>query len=156
MRLLFLVERVSRICVSSHTTTTHKHKYTIDVATEKKVNIFWLSKLYRTHNTPHPYLTKLPQSSRVQKKETHTHTPCTSYTESSTTQKVAIYNFQTFFKLFLRNLQNDVYCISKQPIPVLCNVEKCYGSIMIFYKANNIRALYNTLGTQYSFLQLRK
>lgn len=65
------------------------------------------------------------------------------------TEKMAIYNFRTFFKLFLRNLQNDAYCISKQPPPIpFCNgkmLKNAIGSIMIFGKANKIHARYTQI-----------
>lgn len=112
MRLLFLVKLVSRICGFHHTYTEPHYR----CRKKKGKSKILLSKLYRTHNTPRLYLTKLPQSSRVRHKIPHT--PFTPYRIVSHTE-MAIYNSQTFFKLFLRNLQNDAYCISKQPVPVM-------------------------------------
>lgn len=59
MRLLFLVKRVSRICVFHHT------YHALSMSQKKGSKNVLLSKLYRTHNTPHLYLTKLPKSSRA-------------------------------------------------------------------------------------------
>lgn len=77
MRLLFLVKRVSRICVCFHRiqdiNTVIHYRYVVGGEKEKKVKQFSLSKLYRTHNTPHLYLTKItPQKARVFVKEKHT------------------------------------------------------------------------------------